>query len=785
MNITAEGLLPVGAPVVLRINNFNAFASVVDSSQIELLQGLPLDDLRTLGIAQWTGALTTSGAQKLDWIWSTSKTPTGIDAAERYAFNEHTLYKLGPFVAFEQQGKWAVSLSEPVIKDAINQLDQGVSLLDNAEFYKLWKNASASDAVNVFVQHKGTHPMGEVFFQSDATWMEHFASWSEVDIAVRNSRVLFTSVSLCSDSTNSFLSTFDSKPNSTSVSEIVANSAQFALVMRTGAPVQWLRKFNVYRGKQQRQKHANRLLTDMGIDAATAALEFEGTFARIGFGNEVILACRLSNENDVAALLAPRSESTSTLLGRPAGVLKAEHKHLFTALFGWFFTDLDVPHWTVQKEWLYLAPNAQLLEVYTNELKLGKSWENTAQLEQLARAIDREEHFCVALPLAANAGKFGLPTPLPTALGASIAWGTLEVKEDLGFGNLTIETLQAGEDETEATASYLWSTPLDAPVIKGPYLVNNHRSGKQNVVVQDETHHLYWLDDEGALQWKVALDGPIIGTVQQVDLYKNNKYQLVFSTANKLYCLDVLGRSVENFPATLPAATTTGVSVVDYDKNRNYRFLVAAGSKLYNYSGSGKQVEGWKTDAASEALIQAPVLHQRGGKDYILTSTATQAYVLNRRGEPRLSTKAMGAGGAWSMLDGTPPSAARVSEAGLLQLQRLDGTTDEVSDPLGELKGLCSTPYGTLYWTEDELELRSDETALSYDFDEPISAIEAYPGGTGIVFHPNEQITVLYLKSMEKLSTFVGNSAVAGRFSATGQPVFVVGQHSSVVAYRL
>ena len=81
------------------------------------------------------------------------------------------------------------------------------------------------------------------------------------------------------------------------------------------------------------------------------------------------------------------------------------------------------------------------------------------------------------------------------------------------------------------------------------------------------------------------LSGPIIGRINQVDLYKNGRFQMVFSTENRVYVLDIIGKDVGPFPLKFKDKITQAVSVFDYDKNRNYRFLVTQGQSLLMYDG--------------------------------------------------------------------------------------------------------------------------------------------------------------------------------------------------------
>ena len=54
------------------------------------------------------------------------------------------------------------------------------------------------------------------------------------------------------------------------------------------------------------------------------------------------------------------------------------------------------------------------------------------------------------------------------------------------------------------------------------------------------------------LYWKKQLSGKIIGSIQQVDLYKNNRWQLAFRTADRMMILDRNGKIVKPFNIKLP-----------------------------------------------------------------------------------------------------------------------------------------------------------------------------------------------------------------------------------------
>ena len=420
-----------------------------------------------------------------------------------------------------------------------------------------------------------------------------------------------------------------------------------------------------------------------------------------------------------------------------------------------------------------------------SEIGLGKTWDGMEAFDPLSEALNKPDHLTFATSLKGFTETAFCPDEQwPGFFGNALLVGSIEVKDALAFGSLTIQS----QKDQALSSSYLWSTSLEAPVIAGPFLVKNHRSGVNNVVVQDETNTLYWMNEAGEVKWTKKLDLPIVGPIQQVDLFKNAKYQLVFTTSNQLHCIDLLGRNVEDFPITLPSNTSFGLSVMDYDKNRNYRFLIPCGDKLHNFTSDGKMVDGWKTDASNGILTQRPFLFQRGGKDYIITSTLEQAFILNRRGESRIKTNALPAtANPWALSPGSIPSIIRVGDEGELQEQRWDGSVEILEHDIKDLIGLEQQSYGRIYWSNESVSVQSANNRYNLAIDNRnIVSVASYPGGTGIIMCDDNTIHVTLLNEpVSNITQFDGSSAKAGRLTTTGPPVLVIAQGNAVITYQL
>ncbi|MGA0196571.1 MAG: hypothetical protein ACO3JP_02995 [Schleiferiaceae bacterium] len=778
----ATSLLPMDAPLYVRINDMHQFGETSDTLSISYLSAIPAHTLEQWNAGRWTGALLASGASSLDWVWTTEHDLTPFVGAPTTLGN-YEVFTLDSMYAYNDGPSWVISASEGLLQDIINQRTAGYSLMGDGGFKTLWDNASKSDDANVFIQHKEVARLGSHYFQQDWSWLEHYAQWSAIDLDWKKNKTIATAVALCADSTNTYLSTFTERPTGTDVSPIIAASSKYAVGINTGDPVEWLRAFNPYRGKKQRLKQAQKTLEDAGISPMTFANSFEGSFVRVGYGDGVVVAAKLEGEEmSVQDALTALSTQSSVYQGHARGTLTESNRFLFSAAFGWVYSDMGSASWMLWDQWLLVGTSGQLLEVYSSELDMNKNWHALESLEALGDAMDRNEHFTAAFNFnSLEEGPFF--ETLPSALDRAFLAGHLEVNNGIAYGNATVQ--QRGEEV--AVSAYLWSHALPQQAISGPFLIKNHRSGMTNILVQDESNQCFLLDENGEELWNVSLDGPIQGNVQQLDMFKNAKFQMVFATNDQLHCLDILGREVEGFPVSLPEATTLGASVLDYDKNRNYRILVPAGSKLYNYSVEGQRIDGWKIDAASGTITQSPQLYQRGGKDYVIISTLDRAHVLNRRGEERIKTSALTAAKhPWVVTGGNPPSIMRVGEEGEIQEQRFDGTTDILEHDLNNLQGMEAKSYGTLYWSEDKLSVRRETSTHTITFPASIDRLEAYPGGTGIIYDTEGTVHVTQLKeAAAPITAFEGSEAEAGRLTPAGAPVLVLVQGNAVICYQL
>lgn len=193
---------------------------------------------------------------------------------------------------------------------------------------------------------------------------------------------------------------------------------------------------------------------------------------------------------------------------------------------------------------------------------------------------------------------------------------------------------------TKNTVSQILNIVLDNPVATDPKFVKNHITKRKEIVVQDDKNVLYLISTQGKILWKKQLDGKLLGDVSQVDLYRNGRLQLAFTTPQSFYVFDRNGNEVKPYPTKANSAYTQPVAIFDYDKSKNYRFVFTEGNKVSMRDKTGKKVSGFKFSGSENDFMNPPQHFRIITKDYItFQENNGKLHILSRTGAPRITVK--------------------------------------------------------------------------------------------------------------------------------------------------
>ena len=213
-----------------------------------------------------------------------------------------------------------------------------------------------------------------------------------------------------------------------------------------------------------------------------------------------------------------------------------------------------------------------------------------------------------------------------------------QIATDNNFFHTHLSVSKLSSQSESGTTSPLFSIELDGEIYSDPQFVINHRTNQKEIVVQDIENNLYLISTKGKVLWKKQLSGPIQGKIRQVDIYKNGRLQLAFTTNEQFLILDRNGREVPPFNKSYPGGNLNALAVFDYEKNKDYRFVVTQGSKVFMYNAKGNIVSGFKYTEAQNDILDPPKHIRIGQRDYLVFKLADGTLkILSRVGSDRIT----------------------------------------------------------------------------------------------------------------------------------------------------
>ncbi|MHA7058626.1 ribonuclease HII [Aquimarina sp. M1] len=333
------------------------------------------------------------------------------------------------------------------------------------------------------------------------------------------------------------------------------------------------------------------------------------------------------------------------------------------------------------------------------------------------------------------------------------------------------------------------STTLENKVLNRPILVQNHRTKGMDIAIQDVDNNLYLVSKKGSIFWKKQINGAIMGDIQQIDIYKNGRYQLLFNTETTLYLVDRDGNDVPPYPKKFEKPITQPLSLFDYDKNKRYRILITQGKDITMFDAEGKIVSGFGFKGTSTNLVLPPHHIRIGSKDYILMSEENgKLNILDRLGRTRVDVKqnVSFSENQWQQYENKFTSLTK--DGKLIQIQS-DGTILLTDKELNENSSLAATNKTLVTFSENKLSIK--ERTLELDF-----GVYTTPQ----IFYINNKIYVaitdiqakkvyLYDSNAELFPNFpvYGNSIISlGNMDKDPNLEFTVqGEENSILIYQI
>lgn len=622
--------------------------------------------------------------------------------------NRNQKFKAGEIIGHSINGKQiytTISDSIYILSDSRSRIEKIASrgkgsLSTTADFDKALRAASATHPV-VFINHTESSPFLQRFFPyADFPNPEKFSTWTSLDLEVEQASIRFNGISAATDTVSKFINLFrDVPPTRNELAEIVPVSSLgfYSSTYRDFSILQ--DNLNTYNKVTEPAASRESELLQTGTEAGLIYLKDNTVFAVKHLTDVEAFFAEEDHIEDFRGTAIHRYSSSGEFQKLLAPVMAPQNLNYAASLGKFLIFSEDL---AALREIIGDVANKRTLatnDAYQNALQSLSSESSLLWVNNSANNIS-------SAPEEKNDQKpfdfEGFPiTALQFIYNGNFAHvhGVIEKNETPTTGSGVSQSV---------------SISLDAALANQPVFFRNHRSKGMDIAVQDLDNNLYLISSEGNIYWKKQLDSRILGTVQQVDILRNGRYQLAFATQNALHIIDREGNPVKPFPLNFRDQITQPLAIFDYDNKRDYRFVIVQGEEVFMYDNKGRSVKGFKFSKASERITQPPKHIRLGNKDYILVSeTSGRLNILSRTGDIRVPVKEEI---AFSDNEWYEHENKFVSTNALGQLVQIDQNGNVVREDLSlaESHALVATPKTLVTLSENVLSIKGKEINLDY-----------------------------------------------------------------------
>jgi len=580
----------------------------------------------------------------------------------------------GSLYYYVHEGLLVISLSNILIEESIRALEQNASVVTDRVFASVRKTRGSNARAQLYINYKQFKAIVAQYakpnYRNMSFFEQSYADWSALDLDIKSDAFSLSGFAACPDSSEAWLQAFKGldSPKLYALDYMPSNTAYFAFL--------GFGNFNKFRKQQlalieaTKRKYAHDKKMSgyqelFNCDVEEHALNWIGSQAAFfisepsseKYEQNAYAIFEAINPEEARERLIALQKSIGEKQGEKVEVELFKEYEIRNLPIGNFygdilseaFTMLKDPYFSLVDDMVIMANSENALRTQINTILIGKTLSNDEQFLEVSNYISDEAQFLLFNSLARSPFIYTniLDEPYQKEIEAqteilrkfkAFVYQAGHYRDDLFYNNVYFEHSPEYQKETNS----LWELELKADIRMKPQLMKNHYTDALEILVQDVENRIYLISNTGKIIWERKLQELILSPVEQVDLYKNRKLQMVFNTPSYLYVLDRNGNEVENYPVELPSKAIASIGIADYDNSRDYRFfLPVEGGEVLLYDGMGNPVEGWDF-RDEQANIEYPMKHIRiKTKDYLFTYNSDgNTYLLNRRGETRQETTA-------------------------------------------------------------------------------------------------------------------------------------------------
>lgn len=493
----------------------------------------------------------------------------------------------------------------------------------NQTFEKFYKTTNKNKSLSVIM--KTDSAFVKSFFIEDALRFKSFSNHFAVDTDISQDEILINGITKASDSSKSLINIFKGNiPQENQIQKITPSNSDGLLSFT-------FNDIHVFR---------TNLLKFNKKDSIPATTLFDN-LAEIGVIYHGDKRAVVLNAIDILATKEALLSELNTLgTYRQVQIFNFSKPTLFSDSFYPLVTFNKATKYCLIDNYVVFANSMELLQ------NIIANYQNKTTLGERAYFKTLKENLSDESSLLLLAKPSILKKVLQDNMASNSAMALDEYKlsaiqfiYDTNFAHVNGVIKKAKIKGVQNSITETFNIKLEAALLNNPQFVTKHVTRGKEIVVQDVNNNLYLISSKGKILWKKELQGPVLGDIEQIDIYRNGKLQLAFATPKRVYVIDRNGKDVSPFPKRFADPITQPLSVFDYENNKNYRLLVTQGKKLFMYDVGGKIVSGFTFKSANNTIFCQPKHFRMGGKDYLTFKTEDKLYILDRRGHTRIVPK--------------------------------------------------------------------------------------------------------------------------------------------------
>jgi hypothetical protein len=528
---------------------------------------------------------------------------------------------------FNNQTFYTAIIDSTFFSSSSNFLTKGVfnQTSKNIDFKQIYATTIDDKTASIILKNSNDNLITS-FFPDSLISFSNFSNYTAVDLDISQDKILLNGITQAKDSLNSFINIFKKTiPQENLIQEITPLNSDGFLSFT----------FDNYHLFQSNLNNFNK------VDSLNIFSPLFDNIVEVGViydsNHQAIVLNSLDENSTLDNLL---NEDTSMETFRQVEIFNFSQPNLFKKLFSPLISFEKASKYCVLDNFFVFADNLEFLQSiitnYQNKTTLGKQSYFIDIKEELS---DASSLLLVLNPPLLNDVLNNNLNSVDIKTIENYKTTALQFVYDSNFAHVNGIVKKAKAKALKNTVTEELNITLENEILNNPQFVVNHLNKQKEIVVQDIKNNLYLISNTGKILWKKQLNGPVLGLIEQIDIYKNGRLQLVFATPNRVYILDRNGRDVKPFPANFNDNITQPLSVFDYDKNKNYRLLVTQGKNLLMLDKNRKTVRGFNFKQANSEIISQPQHYRIGKKDYLVFKTQTQMYILDRTGNKRVNPK--------------------------------------------------------------------------------------------------------------------------------------------------